>query len=510
MLCLLKTLRLLTQRMMAKERTHPTAPGMLPPKIVHKNHRPSVPQSADCPIDKLPAEIIHMICVYLRPTELANLRLVSRLVGPISLHYMVPEVHLVLTKDSFERLKAIAAHPIASKYVTSFFFEADRFSEWSRGRWEYFLVSPGYVAQLEELGMQGRSCQYASDESLWISGHGFSKLESTPCHHYTEKEIERAYEKYVELLRLQQMHPDVTDVAEAMKHFPHLNELKMTISDCGQMQTSRLRKLFQPALTGSYETSATPSTRLEPLGLQQMRSLLLGAYSAGLKVETLQCGLVDWRTLDQSEWTFARMRDSVSNVRNLRLDFDTGGDVDYGSPWWSPSCPQVFGRRLGDFVAAASKLEHLQISFQSDYPDWPAGLENIVGEHHWPSLKSINLKVMGTAEDELVSFCSRHASTLKSVHLTSIGISEGNWYAALDRMRKILTLDSIVLEGILESRHDQSSLQEYHEGYYGQCERTLEKWFLRACPGAERELGDFMEEFMESYERELDANDLMG
>ena len=407
---------------MAKERTQPTAFGMLPPKVVHKKPRPSVPQSADCPIDKLPAEIIHMICVYLRPTELASLRLVSRLVGPISLQYMVPEVHLVLAKDSFEQLKAIAAHPIASKYVTSFFFEADRFSEWSRGRWEYFAIIPEYVAQLEELGMQGQSCQYASDGSLWISGRGFSKLKSISRHHSTEKQTACAYEKYVELLRFQQMHPDVMDMAEAMKHFPHLNELKITISDCGQNRTLRLRKLFQPALTNSYETSATPSTRLEPLGLQQMRSLLLGAYSAGLKVEALQCGLVDWRTLDQSDWTFARMRDSVSNVRNLRLDFDTGGYVDYGSPWWSPSCPQVLERRLGDFVTAASKLEHLHISFQSDHPEWPARLENMVGEHHWPSLKSINLKLMGTTEDELVSFCSRHASTLKSVHLTNIGI----------------------------------------------------------------------------------------
>ena len=447
-----------------------------------------------------------MICVYLRPTELANLRLASRLVGPISLQYMVPEVHLILAKDSFEQLKAIAAHPIASKYVTSFFFEADRFSEMSRGRWEQCVVSPEYVAQLEELSMLGQSYQYASDGSLWIPGRRSSKLESTPRHHYTEKEIARAYEKYVELLRFQKKHPDVMEMAEAMKHFPHLNELKMIISDCGQNRTSRLRKLFQPALTNSYETSATPSKRLEPLGDQQMRSLLLGAYYAGLEIETLQCGLVDWRAFNQPDWTFVCMIDSVlSNVKNLRLDIDTGGDSDYGNPWWIPSCDQDLGRRLGDFVAGAFKLEHLHISFQTDDPEWPARLENIVREHHWPSLKSINLEYMGTTEDDLVSFCSRHASTLKSIHLTDVATLDADVYGALNRMRKILTLDSIVLEGILESRHDRLSLQEYHEGYFGKCERVLEKWFLRACPGAERELGDFMESFTESYERELDA-----
>ena len=471
---------------------------MLSPKNVYKMPRPSAPKSADCPIDKLPAEIIHMICFYLRPTELANLRLASRLVGPISLQYMVPEVHLVLAKDSFEQLKAIAAHPIASKYVTSFFFEADRFSKWHRERWEQSVVSPEYVSHLGELGVQGQSYRYDNDGNLWMHGRG---LDSPPRHHYTEKEMAHAYEKYVELLRFQQMHPNVTEMAEAMKRFPRLNELKMTISDCGQSRTSRLKKLFQPALTNRYETDATPDTRLESLGLQQMRSLLLGAYHAGLKVETLQCGLVDWRILDQTSETFARMRDSVSNVKNLRLYFDTGGDLYYGNPWWRPSEPQDLERRLGDLVTAASKLEHLQIGFKYDDPIWLTSLKNIVGEHHWPSLKSINLKLIDTTEDDLVSFCFRHASTLKSVHLTNIVILERDLYGALERMREILTLDTIVLERILVSPSENLDSQEDAEGHWPRYERGLEEWFLRACPGADKELN----EFMESYKRELDT-----
>ena len=477
---------------MAKELTQSIASGMLCSEGIHKKVRPSAPKSADFLIEKLPAEIIHMICLYLRPTELANLRLASRLVGPISLQYMVPEVHLVLAKDSFEQLKAIAAHPIASKYVTSFFFEADRFSEKSRGHWEQSVVSPEYVAHLEVLDMQGQSCRRASDGNLWIYGRG---LDSTPRHHYTEEEMAHAYEEYFELLRFQRWHPDVTEMAEIMKRFPCLNDLRLTINDCRQSRTSRLRKLFQPALTSNYETDATPSTRVEPLGLQQMRSLLLGAYYAGLKVETLECGLVDWRILDQASETFARMKDSVSNVKKLRLYFDTGDDVDYGNPWWFPGCPLDLERRLGDFVTAASKLEHLQIGFECDEPVWPTCLENMVGEHHWPSLKSINLKLIRTTEDELVSFCSRHASTLKSVHLTNIGILEGDWYGALDRMRKILTLDTIVLEGIFESPTEDLNSQEDAEGHWPRYERGLEEWFLRACPGADKELDEFMESY---------------
>lgn len=79
-------------------------------------------------MDDLPSELIHMIYAYLRPMELANLRLVSRRVVPISLQYMVPEVHLILAKDSFEQLKALAEHPIISKYVTFFFLRSQQTS----------------------------------------------------------------------------------------------------------------------------------------------------------------------------------------------------------------------------------------------------------------------------------------------------------------------------------------------------------------------------------------------
>ena len=483
---------------MAKGLTLPAASGMLPPKVVHLVHTSSrllAPKSIDCPIDKLPAEIIHMICLYLKPTELASLRLVSRLFGSIGLQYMVPEVHLILARYSFEQLEAIAAHPIASKHVISFFFEADRLSERSRAGWRQCVVDPGNVARFDA---SGRLCYEASHGGFWIDK---GRRDLILNHHYTENVMAHAYEEYVELLRFQRWHPDATEMAEVMRHFPRLNELRLTINDCWQSRTSRLRKLFQPALTTFFETDAMPATRLAPLGVEQMRSLLLGAYHAGLKVETLQCGLVDWRILDQERETFALMKDSVSNVKNLRLDFNAGDEETYGNPSYLPSRPQDLRERLGDFVTAASKLEHLQIGFQSNRSALPASLENIVREHHWPSLKSINLTMIGTFEDDLVSFCSRHASTLKSVHLTSVMIwkrqGEAGWYAALDRIRKVLTLDTIVLEGLLGSAtedpdFDEDPWEEDAELAWSKVARILEQWFLRALPGADMELADFL------------------
>ena len=107
-----------------------------------------------------------MICVYLKPTDLASLRLVSRLAASIALEYIVPEVHLLVARESFDQLKALAEHPRASKYVTSFFFEADRLSVLSRKHWESSVAGPQYSARIREMRMQGQPCHHATQRTL--------------------------------------------------------------------------------------------------------------------------------------------------------------------------------------------------------------------------------------------------------------------------------------------------------------------------------------------------------
>ena len=82
--------------------------------------------------DKLPSELLHPICAYLKPTEVANLRILFRAAALVGLHYLVPEVRLNLAKDSFKQLRPMAKqlrpmaeHPVVSKSVTSFIYEAD-------------------------------------------------------------------------------------------------------------------------------------------------------------------------------------------------------------------------------------------------------------------------------------------------------------------------------------------------------------------------------------------------
>ena len=191
------------------------------------------------------------------------------------------------------------------------------------------------------------------------------------------------------------------------------------------------------------------------------------------------------------------MRDSASNVKKLRLEFGTDKPGSIGE---ARACSSYLAEgRLGEFVVAAPKLEHLQTSFHLSksvflfQANLPADLSHIFGKHHWPSLKSIDLKMITATEDDLVSFCSRHASTLKSIHLTSIPLKQGNWFHAFSRMRKLLALDTFVLAGRL------NPVLNFNEDYYKpklDLKHHIERWFLRSGPGTEMELVDFLKTYL--------------
>ena len=496
---------------MARRNLRSTANGLRHTKAVRKSVRPSPPKTINFPIDSLPAELVHMICVYLKPTELANLRLVSRLAGPISLQYLAPEVHLVNAKDSFEQLKALAEHPIASKYVTSFVFEAEKLGILSRKHWEKIVAAPEYVAQVEEFHMRGHPCHHASERSLRTFKRDLCKMKATPRHRFTEEELDHAYGKYRELIHFQH-DPDQRairekEIVEAMKHFPRLSEITMETYFCGRNWTSKLKKTFESAFC--YQTDAQRDYQSEPLGVQQMRSLLLGAHHAGLKIETLRCGLISWRIFEQDIEVFNRMKASISHVKFLELDFAIGS-TDLDDPWTSIELGDCYScleaGYLRDFIKAAPNLETLHLSFQLSEPTWPTLLKHAVGKHHrWPFLKAVRLEMIGTSEDDLVAFCSRHASTLKSLHLTNIMLEEGHWFSAFEKMRKVLTLDTMGVAGRLEAAYEVMDFEMGSEEYYPRLQEGIEAYFLGPCSGGEElSLDDFLEYYLPNTD-ELDT-----
>ena len=485
---------------MAKKPLRPAATRARRSKGGRKLVRTSAAKRSSFPIDKLPPELVQMICSYLKPADLTSLRLVSRLAALIGLQYMVSEAHLIISKESFEQLKALAEHPIASKSVTSIFFEANTLDVLDRKQWEKIVIGPERQALAESL-RRFNPCHHMSERTIRNYKRELNKYYYSPPHHYTENQMETAFGKYAEIIHFQQNTKQraiqAKAISEAMKHFPNLKELIMAT---GQNSTSRLRKMLAPAFCTVLDTDKQLPGPCESIGLQQMRSLLLGAYDAGLKIESLWCDLVTWRILDQDSETVARMRDSISNVKQLRLQFASGPPEDEDGPVNDEFEACYLALRKGtlrDFVTAAPNLEHLQIGFtyfSLSRPNSPAHLtlKHIVGQHHWPFLKTASFKMIGTSEDDLISFCSRHASTLRSLHLDDMGLVPGDWFTAFDRMSRVLTLDSMLLDGHLRSTSDHLDFEMGSEGYYPELRDGIEAYFLGPCPSDEMDLEQFL------------------
>ena len=65
---------------------------------------------------------------------------------------------------------------------------------------------------------------------------------------------------------------------------------------------------------------------------------------------------------------------------------------------------------------------------------------------------------MDTSEDELVAFFERHAATLRSLHLDTLGVMIGDWTSALCRIRSCLNHpEMLLLEGYLTSENPRRS-----------------------------------------------------
>ncbi len=154
-------------------------------------------------IHQLPPELLHMICVYLEPTDIAGIRLLDRNIAVVGLEHIVSQIHLVAQPDSFDRLLAVAEHPVANQYVTSIFYEADLLEsprslqpqllpQDERERWKNSIVAPNYAgASLKEFPDPNFA---AACDCLPRKYYRRFPDNGSNQQYYTKRELEQAYQ----------------------------------------------------------------------------------------------------------------------------------------------------------------------------------------------------------------------------------------------------------------------------------------------------------------------------
>ena len=103
--------------------------------------------------------------------------------------------------------------------------------------------------------------------------------------------------------------------------------------------------------------------------------------------------------------------------------------------------------RLRDLVTAASSLKHLEVDFDTNNPQSPAQLPDIVGKFTWSFLQSLQLSTISCTNPDLIAFYERHSGLLRNIGLDHIMLSEGAWQTTFRDIGRVLCLKEVAIAG---------------------------------------------------------------
>ncbi len=460
------------------------------------------PKGYYSPITKLATEVVHMIFGYLTPGEAANLRLLSKNMAAVGLHYLVPAVHLDLEEDSFNKLRDIADHPIVSKHVYELVYEVDRLESLSWEDWSRRIMGAGYNSW-QYRGPPEAPGANASAAAMRAYSQELEIYLSMPVHRFPQEQIHQewngfrdAYIKQSNTCRSLSLPGKLRDT---LIKLPKLRSVRTSsknpMTRWMEGFTQRHDALWdQNALVFDQPWSAWK------VGLCSTLSVLRALGHHNLPITTLCLDGLNWQFLAQKDRDFMLTKESFRHLKDLSIFFIgrvTSGDESTSfslQRYDSDAFRRVKQRgRLVELLSAAPDLEALAVSFGECELIIAISLEHTFGTFHWNSLKAIELIAFETSENELLDFLSRHANTLESIILNAIDLSNGTWLTTLHRMRQTLKL---------KHARVPTELTENNGMIIWDGERKVECWdaerkvFISSC------FEDFMERYLQGHDKE--------
>ena len=409
--------------------------------------------------DHLPAELIHMVFTYLEPTEAALFRWAGRVVAEIGLQYLAPTVHLKLNEESYDRLLAIAEHPVVSKYVVKLEYETTGLQVINREEFDRRIRSIMRKPRRHEFEPPGPP----TSARAWRS-HARQSVRDIPLlgHRRTSWLLNQAWSMYEAChagqKKVEQANFFREKTAEAMKQFQNLKSISTSTYGLYERYLAGVKEVL-PACYFAH--SAVPSASI----VDATSPILMAAESAGLHVENFCCQPFSW-------WHFFTLnkRDRAALKRSMlhlkTMSIELANEPGMGTFRQMAHMIQA-ERHVRDLISSAPDLEYLGVTSSDDL----ATLDEIIGESYWSSLKAVSLKSLISEPDYLVDFCERHAHTLKDLSLTGMSLYQGSWDVTFHRIRRAFRLgqqlDTCKLGGWFISPEDRYHMGDHNANVTG-------------------------------------------
>lgn len=386
----------------------------------------------------LAPELHHMIFAAVDVSDVPNLRLACKSLAAVGLEYLIPEVDLLFTPESFNRLRRISEHPVLSRHVRSLVYRVDSLktchdiSEW----WEQIPQEP-YLRF------------YSSSPS------GPKPPEDKDFHHWRDWKLEYPFlsldPSYQGLLRykweryqllwtkqeyLRQNNFGQAQLMTIVANLPDLKHITVTNRYFKEiLPEPNPYRLFEDVLgdpVGEYlhgHGAAVP----------QVLSVLRCINLCKLPIRTLCFGLTLWKIFDDDD-SIELARQSLGSlvVLEMRMIVNPVDPTDYLN----------ISRRglLPNFFRSLPFIERLDIMFDMfSSSGQPTELQTVIGTMVWSWLHTISLEYFSTTQQNFVDLFKRHAKTLKIASLREMYLLDGTWPSVWVAARGVLNLTELTL-----------------------------------------------------------------
>lgn len=382
---------------------------------------------------------------------------------------------------SFDNLINISKCPNLNKYVKRIEYEATTLDSLEEDEWRERLPQaespppmpehPGYP-----LDPRSRRC-FVRQMKIWDMNYG-------PGSQFSRKELEKgweAYQKLVDATDLIQMdYGDFALLNRVFRNFPNLNSVEFNIN---QNPSETLKTAYAPTLIIPSPKDDIDRELASELGLRYLTPLLLALIYTNVKLTSFKAGAISWHAF---HWPVNFYYHHPRPMGSPTVEFPWQIDPKELSPAFSHlrQFHVVFEPELvtdlnhlptksvvGQVLRSASCLEDVHLEFKelyytSSFPPDQVFLDNLLGDIHWPHLKSLDLSSIKVTEEYLVQLLKRHSKTLKTLKLNSIYLSSGQWASAFQRMRADLRLTDVAFTEVftnLDDLDDDSNAPEEDE-----------------------------------------------
>ncbi|KAL9005080.1 MAG: hypothetical protein Q9188_002127 [Gyalolechia gomerana] len=413
-------------------------------------------------LNRMPAEILGMICEELPEEDLPALRLQCQYLCEIATRHIFRSVLVRFKKTSIAALFELSNHPALSRNVETIVYEPNLVERLTRDSWEKRIPLRDYhhTAPIPPTPKQSAS------QRDWRLHHrtvrkAIRQGERKP---YTQKELEIAWPIYKRYLQEQEDLIDrdwaCKDLCQAIESFPNLTAVHVNFSHglwYGSGWTADTS--VNPYGDGLCQADGSSPYLWEFPGLGQIVSLMKMLGKVEVKLTSLRIGCLNWRFFEQcgetSEYLeednggdlFKTMGGLVQSLHDIKLVITTWSDEyeneDRGESEVEECRTYLKNALLGRMLSKAPDLRKLAIASDASDPLCAIEFQYLAMNTHWPHLRTIKLDCIDAHERDWIGFYERHAKTLKHVALGTIRLLDGDWLDVLERMQQLLVLKEV-------------------------------------------------------------------